>query len=116
MLTYVVVEQHETKCFVLGQCPHHLQSTVVKLQTMTAENHSEQASEAEPDVPPAIPSRPEHTKSKVLNRYTSDTGIPTHTHTHTHMMKQSKLNICMPGVLKRRKYLLQKQIVAETKK
>ena len=43
----------------------------VTLQTMAAENHSEQANEAEPDVPPAIPSRPEHTKSKVFTQYLS---------------------------------------------
>lgn len=34
-------------------------------QTLAAENHSEQPNNSEPEVPPAIPSRPEHTKSKV---------------------------------------------------
>lgn len=34
--------------------------------TLAAENHSEQANNSEPAVPPAIPSRPEHTKSKYI--------------------------------------------------
>ncbi|CAH3025166.1 unnamed protein product [Porites evermanni] len=34
--------------------------------TLAAENHSEQVNESEADVPPAIPSRPEHTKSKYI--------------------------------------------------
>ncbi|XP_067016712.1 serine/threonine-protein kinase PAK 3-like isoform X3 [Acropora muricata] len=34
--------------------------------TLAAENHSEQANDSEPAVPPAIPSRPEHTKSKYI--------------------------------------------------
>lgn len=39
---------------------------ILRSQTLAAENHSERPNESEPDVPPAIPSRPEHTKSKVL--------------------------------------------------
>jgi len=38
---------------------------------LAAENHSEQVNESEADVPPAIPSRPEHTKSKVLSGVTA---------------------------------------------
>ncbi|XP_074634165.1 serine/threonine-protein kinase PAK 1-like isoform X4 [Acropora palmata] len=34
--------------------------------TLAAENHSKQANDSEPAVPPAIPSRPEHTKSKYI--------------------------------------------------
>ncbi|XP_068734129.1 serine/threonine-protein kinase PAK 3-like isoform X1 [Montipora capricornis] len=34
--------------------------------TLAAENHNEQLNESEPAVPPAIPSRPEHTKSKYI--------------------------------------------------
>ena len=40
------------------------------LKTLAAENHSEQANDSEPAVPPAIPSRPEHTKSKVCDTWT----------------------------------------------
>lgn len=34
--------------------------------TLAAENHSERPNNSEPEVPPAIPSRPEHTKSKYI--------------------------------------------------
>ena len=51
-------------------CVHHglVHLMVIILfyhQTLAAENHSERPNNSEPEVPPAIPSRPEHTKSKV---------------------------------------------------
>ncbi|KAJ7391091.1 Serine/threonine-protein kinase PAK 3 [Desmophyllum pertusum] len=53
--------------------------------TLAAENHSERPNDSEPDVPPAIPSRPEHTKSKYIPNEVStkpavkeDDKAPTH--------------------------------------